>query len=99
MQAEGRNYDASSSVFLASVSTFFSVLGSVCIFLVTLYLFDDWVLLLLFSTLILLGLWSSRNAIAKFWNQITLLLNIGPIREGEVVVINSIPWRIERVNF
>jgi len=78
---------------------FFSIVGSVCIFLVTLYIFDDWVLLLLFSTLIILGLWSSRTAVAKFWNQITLLLNIGPVREGEVVVINNIPWRIDRVNF
>jgi hypothetical protein len=77
---------------------FFSISGTICIFLITLYIFDDWVLLLLFSTLIIFGLWSSRTALVKFWRQITLILNIGPVREGEVVVVGNIPWRIERVN-
>lgn len=77
---------------------FLSIVGTVCIFLITFYIFDDWVLLLLFSTLVIFGLWSSRTAIVKFWRQITLILNIGPVREGEVVVIQNIPWRIERVN-
>jgi hypothetical protein len=77
---------------------FLSIIGTVGIFLITFYIFDDWVLLLLFSTLVIFGLWSSRTAIVKFWRQITLILNIGPVREGEVVIIQDIPWCIERVN-
>jgi hypothetical protein len=77
---------------------FSSIVGTVGLFLITLYLHDDWLLLLLFSTLLILGLWSSRTAIVVFWKQIILLLNIGPIREGEVVLFQGLPWVVDRVN-
>jgi hypothetical protein len=75
-----------------------SIVGSVFIFLLVLYFFGDWVLLLLFSTLLVVTLWSSRTAITAFWSQITLLLNIGAVREGEVITLNNIPWKIDRLN-
>jgi len=78
---------------------FFTGIGSIFVFMLVLFFFGDWVLLLL-GTMFLLGLvWSSRQALPRFWNQAALLLNMGAVREGERVVINGLAWRVKSLNF
>ncbi len=63
-----------------------------------LYAAQDWVLLSL-AIIFLLGIgWTARLAIPKMWNQGRLMLNMGPVREGERVLIDGIPWLVRKIN-
>lgn len=78
---------------------FLTGVGSVGVFLGTLFLMEDWVLLLL-GLLFLLGLvWTSKEALPRFWRQAALLLNFGPVREGERVFYNGLPFEVRGLNF
>lgn len=62
------------------------------------YLTEDWVLFS-FSLLILLGIvWSLKSVIPEYRAQIQLFLNVGAVREGERLVLDGIPWRVEAIN-
>lgn len=74
-------------------------LGGIFCFLFILFLFGDWLLLTL-GALALLGIaWTSKAAIANYWAQMMLLLNLGPVREGERLIFNGLPWIVHRLNF
>jgi len=77
----------------------FTVLGAVLVFLIALYLFGDWVLLILVLLLILGLIWTSKQAIPRFWTQTVLMLDMGPVREGERVHYRGLPWRVDRISF
>jgi hypothetical protein len=67
--------------------------------LFVLYEAGDWLLLSL-ASLFLFGLaWASKTAIPRFWRQAMLLLNVGPVREGERVLYGGVPYRVERLGF
>jgi hypothetical protein len=77
----------------------FTITGAVFIFLLVLYLFKDWVLLTL-ALLFLLGIaWTSKQTLPRFVREVTLLLNLGAVREGERVIYNGIPWLVRSLNF
>ena len=76
-----------------------STLGAVLVFLAILYLFEDWLLLILSAMLLFGVLWASKHTIPKFWGQSALLLNIGPVREGERIVLHGLPWRVGSIGF
>lgn len=62
-----------------------------------LYAAGDWILLGL-ALLFLLGLaWAGKQTLPRMWSQIRLMLNLGSIREGERVVLEGLPWRVERL--
>jgi predicted nucleic acid-binding Zn-ribbon protein len=88
---EGRLFSVLYSVF--------TVLGAVLVFLIALYLFGDWVLLILMLLLILGLIWTSKQAIPRFWTQTVLMLDMGPVREGERVHYRGLPWRVDRISF
>ena len=77
----------------------FSVLGAVLVFLISLYFFGDWVLLILVLLLILGLIWTSKQAIPRFWSQTVLILDMGSVREGERVIYNGLPWRVDSISF
>lgn len=76
----------------------FSVVAAVFGLVFVLYTAEDW--LLLSATIILfLGLvWTVRQTLPKMWQQVRLVLNMGSIREGERVIYNGVPWRVEAIN-
>lgn len=77
----------------------FSVLGAIAASLITLYATGDWVLMGL-AIILLFGIsLAAKNALPKFYDQGRLLLNLGEIREGERVIYNGIPWRVDRLSF
>ena len=77
----------------------FTVILSFLVLLGVLYSFGDWVLLSL-TIIFLLGVgWASKKALPRFWNQATLMLNFGTVREGEVVVYKGIPFEVISINF
>ncbi|MCR9093194.1 MAG: hypothetical protein NXI30_03165 [bacterium] len=77
----------------------FTVLGAVLVFLVSLYFFGDWVLLILVLLLILGLIWTSKQAIPRFWSQTVLILDMGAVREGERLIWNGLPWIVDSISF
>lgn len=76
-----------------------TITGAVFCFLLVLYLFKDWVLLTL-ALLFLLGIaWTSKQTLPHFLREVTLLLNLGAVREGERVIYNGVPWLVRSLNF
>jgi hypothetical protein len=77
----------------------FTVVGAVLVFLISLYFFGDWVLLILVLLLILGLIWTSKQAIPRFWTQTVLILDMGAVREGERVLYKGLPWRVKSISF
>ncbi|XCN71932.1 MAG: hypothetical protein Q3M24_16710 [Candidatus Electrothrix aestuarii] len=55
----------------------------------------DWLILAIVMLLVLGGIWGARNTLPHFVEQIKLLLGFGPVRQGEKVMIDGIPYRVE----
>ena len=67
--------------------------------LLMLYLAGDWVLLSV-AFLFLLGMiWTARQTLPKFWTEAKFLLNLGTVREGERMVYQGVPWKVQALNF
>jgi small-conductance mechanosensitive channel len=81
------------------VYSVFSVVGAVLVFVLALYFFGDWVLLILALLLILGLVWASKQALPRFWSQAVLILDMGAVREGQRVIWNGLPWRVESIGF
>ncbi len=76
------------------ITLFMIVLGPMVVF----YLVEDWVLFSL-GILLLFGMaWTIRLALPRYWHQIYIFLNIGSVREGERILLNDLPWRVEKIN-
>jgi len=70
------------------------ILGPMIVF----YLVEDWVLFSL-GILLLLGIvLTLRHTLPRYWHQVQLFLNIGSVREGERIMMDGLPWRVERIN-
>ena len=76
----------------------FSVFSAICGLIFVLYTAEDW--FLLSATIVLFfGLaWTVRQTLPKMWQQVRLVLNMGSIREGERVIYQGVPWRVESLN-
>jgi hypothetical protein len=71
---------------------------SLVLVLGVLYFCSDWVLLSI-AILFVIGIaWASKESLPRVWNQGRLILNLGPVREGELVVYNGIPYKIASIN-
>jgi small-conductance mechanosensitive channel len=74
------------------------VVGATAALFLVLYASGDWVLLGV-AILFLAGLaWASKTVLPGFYEQAKLLLNLGPVREGERVVFNGVPWEVQTIN-
>ena len=70
------------------------ILGPMIVF----YLVEDWVLFSL-GILLLLGIaLTLRQTLPRYWHQVQLFLNIGSVREGERILMEGLPWLVERIN-
>jgi len=74
------------------------VLFSVFALLAVLYFSGDWVLLSI-AAIFIIGIgWASKQALPLVWQQAKLMLNIGPVREGELLVFKGIPYEVMAIN-
>lgn len=70
------------------------ILGPMVVF----YLVEDWVLFSL-GILLLLGLGLAlRQTIPRYWHQVQIFLNIGSVREGERILMDGLPWKVQQIN-
>ena len=79
----------------AILSVFFALLAS----LTLLYVKDDWVLLSLAAVFIVGLVWAARNTLGPMIDKLRLLLNLGPVREGERMIYEGLPWRLDKLAF
>ncbi|MDP0491494.1 MAG: mechanosensitive ion channel [Verrucomicrobiota bacterium JB023] len=62
-------------------------------------LFDDWLLVTL-TILIILGiLWGAKETIFRSYEKVQLLLNLGPVRQGERVTYEGLPYEVRSLSF
>jgi len=66
--------------------------------LLVLYFCGDWFLLSLFIIFIVGIAWASNHALPRYWKQARIILNLGPVREGELVLYQDIPYRVSRIH-
>lgn len=78
---------------------FISVVIATGFSILSLYLVGDWVLVTISVLLISATLWASKDYIHKYLAQGRLILNLGTIKEGELVIYNSLPWRVKNISF
>ena len=72
--------------------------GAIASALVVLYVSGDWVLLTIAAVLIVGLLWGARSGLPRFWREVQLLLNVGPVRQGERLVWEGVPWRVRSLH-
>jgi len=76
-----------------------SVVAGLAALIGVFYLRGDWLLLALVILALLGILWASKTAIPPYLDQIRMMLNVGPVREGERLVYEGVPWRVDRLHF
>jgi len=83
------------AVALRILSLLIAIAGT----LVVPYVRNDW-LLLAICMVFLLGVgWVLVRMMPQFFEQIRLVLNVGGVREGERIVIDGVPFRVESLRF
>ncbi|MCP5085061.1 MAG: hypothetical protein GY948_25545 [Alphaproteobacteria bacterium] len=60
--------------------------------------YNDWLLTGFMLILFIAIGWFILKSLPAFFEQITLLLNLGAVQEGERVVFNGIPWRVNKLD-
>jgi hypothetical protein len=63
----------------------------------TLYVANDWLILGIVLIILAGVVWAARNTLPLFVEQIKLLLSFGPVRQGERVIYNGIPYKVESI--
>lgn len=75
------------------------VVAAVGATLITLYAMGDFLLLAL-ALIFLLGVgWAAIRMMPQYFEQVRLLLNLGAVREGERILVDGLPWRVDAIKF
>ena len=74
------------------------MMASTAVFLIVLYVTGDWLLLGL-ALLILAGIAIGlKKYLPQFLAEAKLILNLGAVREGEMVTYEGVPWMVKSIN-
>ncbi len=79
-----------------SVSSFFLALF---VALIILYIMNDWVLVTFILFTLGALVWSSKEYFPIFFEQSKIVLNLGAIRENEIVIFEEVPWRVKTLGY
>ena len=63
------------------------------------YIRGDWVLMGLVFIMLAGAAWAIQKSLPKLLTEAKLILNLGPVREGERIIFNDLPWQVESLNF
>lgn len=64
-----------------------------------LYSAGDWVLLSIGMIFVVAMAWTMKNTLPAVFEQIKLVLNLGPVREGERIIYEGLPWKVDSLGF
>ena len=84
------------------VGLLFKVATAIVAFLAMLAVFNvmnDWLLLGIASVFAIATAWIGLKMLPNISEQITLLLNLGAVQEGERVMLDGVPWRVQSLDF
>lgn len=71
-----------------------TALLAVVVSLLVLYFSGDWLLLTVFVVM-MAGLgWTTKNTVPQVFEQGKMLLNLGPVRKGERLTFEGVPWEV-----
>lgn len=76
----------------------FCLLMTLFSLLLVLYISGDWLLLGLALIILILVIIGSRTYLPKFMVEARLLLDMGPVREGERILLNGVSWQVKVLN-
>lgn len=76
----------------------FCLLMTLFSLLLVLYVSGDWLLLGLALIILILLIVGSRTYLPRFMTEARLLLDMGPVREGERIQLNGISWQVKALN-
>jgi len=76
---------------------FVVVLFCLLIGLTCLYFFNDWLLITLIIMGLFLVMWTSRQWIPKFLEEIKLIVDLGTVREGQRLIWGGVPWLVKEI--
>jgi hypothetical protein len=77
------------------VALFFAIFASV----MTLHFLNDWFMATLVMLVFFGLLWTMRSVLQHFVHEVKLALNLGTVKEGERIIWNGVPWRIQTLGF
>ncbi len=75
----------------------FSFIAATGAMMMVLYSSGDWLILGIMIILFLGLIWAARDMLPLFGEQIKLLLGVGPVRKGERIIYNGLPWKVESI--
>lgn len=75
-----------------------TVVVSLFAMLFVLNMLNDWILLGITSIFAVAIAWIGLKMLPAIVEQTTLLLNLGAVQEGERVLLNGVPWRVDRLD-
>lgn len=70
---------------------------AVLVLMFSLYVAGEILVLGVVAIMLLGMIWALRSAIPKYFEQIKLMVGIGPVRQGEKVIYNGIGWRVDSI--
>jgi hypothetical protein len=76
----------------------FCLLMTLISLLLVLYISGDWLLLGLALFILILVIIGSRTYLPRFMAEARLLLDMGPVREGERILLNGVSWQVKALN-
>ncbi|MFV2054404.1 hypothetical protein [Aliiroseovarius sp. YM-037] len=77
----------------------FSVFASFGAMVVVFNMRNDWLLLGLAMLLFIAALWVALKMLPNLLEQLSVLLNLGAVQEGERVLFNGVPFKVARLSF
>ena len=63
------------------------------------YVRGDWVLMGLVFIMLAGAAWAVQKSLPQFVTEAKLILNLGPVREGERIIFKDLPWLVESLSF
>lgn len=79
-----------------AVAVLFASFG---VMMVVFNLRNDWLLLGLSILMLLAALWIALKMLPNLLEQASVLLNLGAVQEGERVLFNGVPFKVERLSY
>ena len=79
----------------SSISMTIAFLGAIMV----LYFLNDWLLLTLIVIVLLGILWSLKQYLPRYIGEARLILNIGPVKEDELITWEGVPYLVKSLGF
>ncbi|MCW1915345.1 hypothetical protein OJ996_17300 [Luteolibacter sp. GHJ8] len=84
----------STDLIVAGAAVVLAVIAATLVF----YLKGDWLMLAITIIFVIGILWASKHALPPYIEQIKVILNLGSVRQGERLIHEGIPWRVDTLN-